>query len=45
MKEGKWGINEEIDTMWEDMVNSIKKVALEVLGEWKEKKGYLVKNT
>ncbi len=33
IKEGKWNLNEDVDMMWNEMANCIKRVAKDVLGE------------
>ena len=35
IKEGKWNLNEDVDMMWNEMANCIKRVAKDVLGESK----------
>jgi hypothetical protein len=35
IKEGKWNLDEDVDRMWNEMTNCIKKVAKDVLGESK----------
>lgn len=35
LKKRIWGIDGKINTMWKDIVNSIKKVTVKVLGELK----------
>lgn len=37
LKKEKWGLNGEINTMWDEMANNIKKVAIEILEESKKK--------